>query len=127
MLRLHFRPVVSLAIALLMVLPTVLAAHHTYVTKYNSAEKRRLSGIVGSVSFGNPHIHFSLETANGTWSVETESIPVAKAKGLTGNLLKAGAKVTVTGWPARSGAAELGLNAITFTGGPTITMRGTAR
>lgn len=108
-------------------MPAAVRAHHTYVTKYNSAEMRRLSGTVTSVSFGNPHIHFVLETAKGTWSIETESIPVAKAKGLTGNLLKVGAKVAVTGWPARSGAAELGLSSITFSGGPTVKMRGTAR
>lgn len=102
-------------------------AHHTYVTKYNSADKVRLSGTVSSVSFSNPHIFFTLQTGKGSWTVETESIPVAKAKGLTANLLKDGAKVSVTGWPARSGAAELGLNTISFSGGPTILMRGTAR
>lgn len=113
--------------AALCFIPAAAIAHHTYVTKYNSAEKVRLSGTVASVSFGNPHIFFTLQTGKGSWRVETESIPVAKAKGLTAALLTDGAKVSVSGWPARSGAAELGLNSISFAGGPTITMRGTAR
>lgn len=105
----------------------IVLAHHTYVTKYDSAKLTKLSGTVDAVSFGNPHIFFDLETSNGTWRIETESLTVAKAKGLTATHLKAGAKATVTGWPARSGAAELGLSTIAFSGGPTVRMRGTAR
>jgi hypothetical protein len=102
-------------------------AHHTYVKKYDSAKKLTLSGTVENVRFSNPHIFFTLETAKGSWSIETESIAVAKAKGLTTAHLKSGAKATVTGWPARGGGAELGLATISFPGGPSVTMRGTAR
>lgn len=102
-------------------------AHHTYVKKYDSAKKLTLSGTIDDVRFTNPHIFFTLETAKGPWTIETESIAVAKAKGLTTTHLKSGAKATVTGWAARSGGAELGLATISFPGGPSVSMRGTAR
>lgn len=106
---------------------TASTAHHTYVKKYDSAKKLTLSGTVENVRFSNPHIFFTLETAKGSWTIETESIAVAKAKGLTTTHLKSGAKATVTGWAARGGGAELGLATISFPGGPSVSMRGTAR
>lgn len=102
-------------------------AHHTYVKKYDSSNKLSLSGTVENVRFSNPHIFFTLETAKGSWTIETESIAVAKAKGLSTAHLKSGAKATVTGRPARGGGAELGLATISFAGGPTVSMRRTAR
>ena len=102
-------------------------AHHTFVQKYDNAKVVKFSGTVASVSYQNPHIFFDVETGKGTWTVETEGIAAAKGRGLTANLLKTGAKVTVSGWPARDGTGALGLKTVTFAGGPSITMRSTAR
>mgnify|MGYP000041118360 CR=1 FL=1 len=102
-------------------------AHHSYVTKYDSAKLTRLTGTVGSVSYTNPHIFFQFEAGGTSWSVETESISVARANGLTEAILTGGAKATITGWPSREKSAELGLSTITFEGRSTITMRRTAR
>ncbi len=102
------------------------AAHHTYVTKYDSTKKMTLSGAISNVRYQNPHIFFELTAGGKTWRIETESLSVAKSSGLTEQLLVEGAKATVSGWPARSGAAELGLNAIQV-GGKSLTLRRTAR
>ncbi len=123
----RFSRVMSLLLTACTMFACVADAHHTYVTKYDSAKLITLSGTVGSVMFSNPHIFFELETASGTWTIETESLTVAKTKRLTTEHLKSGAKAKVTGWPARSGAQELGLSTISFSGGPTVHMRGTAR
>lgn len=118
-------------LALVAFLVTTLAApagaHHTFVTKYDNGKLIEIAGTVSSVSFTNPHIFFSVDAGATTWTVETESISVANAKGLKVSLLKAGAKVTVRGWRARNGSTAVGLKSITFAGGPTITMRGSAR
>ncbi len=116
-----------LATALILSATGIAFAHHTYVTKYHPSKKVTISGVVTSVSFFNPHVFFSVQTAKGTWTVESESISVTKSKGLTQNVLKVGARVTVTGWPARNGTARMGLNTINIHGGPTIKMRRTAR
>lgn len=103
-------------------------AHHSYVTKYDPKKSATIKGVVASVSYTNPHIFFSVQTSGGTWRVETESIPKARARGLTPALLKSGAKVRVSGWRARSGGGALGMRSVTFLGkGRTITMRRTPR
>jgi hypothetical protein len=128
-MRFHHQPMLRTALFAILTASAATAtlAHHTYVNKYDSSKKLTLSGTVESVSFSNPHIFFTLETAKGSWTVETESIPVVKAKGLTTAHLKSGAKATVTGWAARDGSAEMGLSTISFPGGPSIAIRGTAR
>jgi hypothetical protein len=118
----RLRRLTVLALALVALAPAA-GAHHTFVSKYDNAKLITVSGAVGSVSYSNPHIFFSV----GGWRVETESLSVATAKGLTKERLKEGVKVTVTGWRARDGSAEMGLHTIAFAGGPSITMRGTAR
>ncbi|MGL4398194.1 MAG: DUF6152 family protein [Hyphomicrobium sp.] len=102
------------------------SAHHTYVSKYDSARVISISGTISSVSYQNPHIHFTLETAKGSWVVETESISVARASGLTEEVLKAGAKATASGWPARAGGGALGLKSVSI-GGRSYVLRRTAR
>jgi Family of unknown function (DUF6152) len=102
------------------------AAHHTYVTKYDSSKKMTLSGTISNVRYQNPHIFFDLTTGGKTWTVETESLSVAKSSGLTEQLLVDGAKAAVSGWPARNGAAALGLNTIQV-GGKSLILRRTAR
>ncbi|MGQ0671343.1 MAG: DUF6152 family protein [Hyphomicrobium sp.] len=109
------------ATLLLAALPV--AAHHTFVSKYDNSKLITVAGTVDSVSFGNPHIFFSVSG----WTVETEGVAVANGKGLTRERLKEGAKVTVRGWKARDGSSAMGLQTITFAGGPSITMRGSAR
>lgn len=104
------------------------SAHHTFVTKYDSARQLTISGTIGNVRYSNPHIFFDVTGKNGsTWTVETEGILAARAKGLTEGLLKEGAQVTVTGWAGRDKSAEMGLKSITFSGGRSISMRNTAR
>lgn len=120
------RSVVSLVCTVPLLTATV-AAHHSYVSKYDGSRTIQLAGVIGSVSYANPHIFFDLDTANGTWRVETESIPAARGRGLTEERLRTGAAVVVTGWPARDKSGALGLGTIRFKNGPTIKMRGTAR
>jgi hypothetical protein len=123
------RPIlVSLfAVLLATVNSTTAPAHHTFVVKYDPAKLVTISGTITSVSYANPHIRFDVSTGSTTWTVETESISVAKARGITPAVLKEGAKVTVTGWRARDGSAEMGLNRISIAGGPSATLRRTAR
>jgi hypothetical protein len=116
-----------LGLGLLLVWAGAAAAHHTYVTKYDANKVVTLSGTVSNVRYANPHIFFDLASGAATWTIETESIPVAQANGLTESVLKDGAKVTVTGWAGRDNAPEMGLKSISFAGGKTITMRKTAR
>lgn len=115
--------ILALAVLPMAVLTSQVSAHHTFVSKYDSSKLVTVSGTVGSVSYSNPHIFFNV----GGWSVETESVSVATGKGLTKERLSDGATVTVHGWPARDGSAQMGLHSISFSGGPSMSMRGSAR
>lgn len=107
-------------------------AHHSYVTKYDPAKKVRLRGTITSVSYFNPHIFFTVTVPNrgggsSEWRIETESIQMTRARGLTQAKLKTGKKVMITGWRARSGGAELGLSTIKFATGGWINIRSRPR
>lgn len=101
------------------------SAHHSYVSKYDAKKKIKISGVITSVSFANPHIFFTVQASGSgaSWTVETESIPKVQAKGITRARLVEGARVVVTGWPARSGAGELGLSTIRIGRRGAVTIR----
>lgn len=123
-------PLLSIGLALTLcvaLLPHAACAHHTFVQHYDPQKLITISGTIGSVSFSNPHIHFTVTSTSGEWSVEAESISVANKLGLSQSVLKSGAKVTVTGWRARDGSSELGLRSIAIVGGPSVTIRKSAR
>jgi hypothetical protein len=115
-----------LAALIALALSTPVFAHHSYVSKYDGKKLIKLSGVISGVSYKNPHIFFTLSTASGSWTIETESISVARGAGLTEAVLKDGAQASVSGWPAKSGGGQLGLKSITI-GGRTMSLRGTAR
>jgi hypothetical protein len=115
----------ALASAALLVAPA--AAHHTFNVKYDGAKTVSVSGVITSMSYGNPHIEFTVDGGGKSWVIETEGPAKVQAKGLPNSVLKEGAKATVTGWPARDGSAQMGLKSITIKGGPSVTVRGTAR
>lgn len=122
----------GMALITLIALGSAAQAHHTYVTKYDPSRKMSLTGVITAVRYFNPHIFFDIrvESARGggaVWKVETESIPKARAKGLTKARLEIGARVTVTGWPARNGTPQLGLGSVRLPGGKRITIRTTPR
>ncbi len=123
------RPILVSLFAILVatVNSTTAPAHHTFVVKYDPAKLVTISGTITSVSYTNPHIHFDVSTGSATWTVETESISVARASGFTSAVLKEGAKVTVTGWRARDGSAAMGAQRVSIAGGPSATLRRTAR
>lgn len=122
MLRNRFLFILLLA-TLFAAAPHAAFAHHTFTVKYDASKTVRVSGVIGPVSYSNPHTTFTV----GGWSVETESPAALSAKGLTKNVLKEGAKVTVSGWPARDGSAQMGASSISIAGGPSATTRGSAR
>ena len=109
------------------------SAHHSYVTKYDPAKTITIKGRITSVSFYNPHIFFSMMVKNrhgggeSEWRIETESVQMVRARGLTEAKLKIGSTVMVSGWRARSGGAAVGLSRIKPAGGPWIVIRSRPR
>ena len=108
------------------------SAHHSYVTKYDPAKMVTIKGTVTSVRFHNPHIFFSIMVKNrgggeSEWRIETESVQMVRARGLTKAKLRIGSTVTLTGWRARNGGAEVGLARIKPAGSGWINIRSRPR
>lgn len=123
--------IVALIMAMAFITTGSALAHHSYVSQYDAKKRVTVQGVVQSVSYQNPHIFFDLTVADKsggstTWRVETESIPKARAKGLTENVLREGVTAKIMGWPARDGSAAIGLGTITI-GGKSMTIRSTPR
>lgn len=119
-------------ICLILTIGFTAQAHHSYVTKYDPAKKIRLRGTITSVNYFNPHIFFTVTVPNrgggeSDWRVETESIQLTRARGLTKAKLKVGRKVMLTGWRARSGGAEIGLSTMKFATSGWINIRSRPR
>lgn len=119
---------VALAVLIIAGAPEA-SAHHSYVTKYDPARMVTIKGTIISVSFHNPHIFFSIMVKNrggageSEWRIETESVQMVRARGLTKAKLRIGSTVTLTGWRARSGGAAVGLSRIKPAGSHWISIR----
>lgn len=103
-------------------------AHHSYVTKYDPKQKITFRGVITSVSYFNPHIFFTVSVKNRDggqteWRIETESVQMTRARGLTKAALVVGKHVMISGWRARTGGAELGMSGIKFAKGGWLNMR----
>ena len=112
MMRLPLR---YLAVTGALALPAAAAAHHGW--GWTEDTESRLSGTVQSISFGNPHMHLQLRTADGTWEVDLSPPIVAQGSGFGPSVAKAGDRVSITGHRARD------RNVRAFKG-ETITVRG---
>lgn len=109
-LQLHY-----LAIATALALPAAATAHHGW--GWTEDTESRLSGTIQSISFGNPHMHLQLRTADGTWEVDLSPPIVAQGSGFGPSVAKAGDQVSITGHRAR----DRGMRAFK---GETITVGG---
>ena len=93
--------------------PSVLLAHHGSSVVYDLLQSKTVTGVVTDFQFSNPHvlIFFEVEEPDGSktaWSAGlTSPNRLARSNGWTKNFFKPGDQVTVTGAPARSGAASL--------------------
>ena len=85
-------------------------AHHSFAAEYDGDKFSTFKGVVARIEWQNPHFHFYLDVTNDRGQVEQW-----KFEGFPPNMLvrqgwkkdvslKAGDKVTVTGWLARDGS-----------------------
>ena len=90
----------SFAVAAALALPAAALAHHGW--GWTEEEESRLSGTIEQISFGNPHMHLRVKTAQGaSWEVDLSPPIVAQRSGFGPAAAKAGDKVALTGHRAR--------------------------
>jgi hypothetical protein len=84
-----------------------LLAHHSILKEYDSAKTLTLKGVITSVEWVNPHVHFFIDVEeNGrtvNWKVELGAPNSLVKTGLPRNALKPSDEVSTDVWIARDG------------------------
>lgn len=96
-------------------------AHHGW-SSYDATKTITTATRLQSVEWRNPHAAAKVEYEGQTWDVILAPISRMEARGLTRDMLKDGAKVTLEGYPRSDGTPEMRLERITV-GGKTVELR----
>lgn len=101
--------------------PGLVFAHHGW-SEYDSSKALKLTGKVVASGYEHPHGHVRLEAPGKTWRVVLAPPSRMERRGLEKGALKAGATVTVEGYPNRDKPEELRAARISVNG-KTIELR----
>ncbi|MCX8003800.1 MAG: DUF6152 family protein [Burkholderiaceae bacterium] len=96
-------------------------AHHGW-SAYDAEKTLTLTGTIVASSYEHPHAFLRLQTAEKTWLVILAPPFRMESRGLSRDLLKPGARVTVVGYPHRTDAVEMRAERLTV-GDKTIELR----
>lgn len=118
-------PVKAMVIAALLLSSAGASAHHSFAAFFDSNRIVTVKGTVTQYAFKNPHGTITLNgQAEGgpmqEWRVETTAPVVLMRRGWSRNSLKAGDKVTVSGWLSRDGKSYLRLRQATHADGRAV-------
>jgi hypothetical protein len=97
-----------LLLCLFVGLPAAAAAHHSVSAWFDRDGRQEVEGVVTEIRWENPHVRWFMRAptaggADGIWEIETLSVSGISRWGITGELLRVGDRVRVSGWPSRRG------------------------
>lgn len=114
---------------LLLALPLLVIAHHNPIA-YDGKIEVKISGIVTSAYFGNPHSRYQIDVTNENgevekWLLMTEDPKDARNLGFEDEIknIKKGDPITVVGWPHRSKKREIRGHQLHYPDGTVVMMR----
>lgn len=89
-------------------------AHHGWSGYHEEAQK--LSGVIEESTYGNPHGSIRLKTAEKSWLVVLAPPGRMTNRGLTPEMIKVGARVSVEGYQNKTDESEMRAERITADG-----------
>lgn len=113
MMCMSHRLVSRLTVVFALSFSTAALAHHGW-TLYDQKKTLTFDGTITKYTYGNPHGTASLEVDGKTWHVVLAPPSRMKARGLSEEMLAAGTKARVVGYPHRKHAAEMRAERITI-------------
>jgi hypothetical protein len=103
------------AATLLLIAAATTFAHHGW-GGYDNTKPLNLTGVIRESSYEHPHGTIKLSVENKTWEVVLAPPSRMQVRGLTKEMLTAGTKATVAGYPHRNDPAEMRAERITIEG-----------
>ena len=91
------------------------AAHHGW-SGYDASQVLTLSGVIRESGYEHPHGHLRLEVPGKTWQVVLAPPSRMERRGLPADALRAGATVSVVGYPSRTDPEEMRAERISVDG-----------
>jgi hypothetical protein len=99
--------------------PSPLAAHHSFFAEFDEKRPVKLTGTISKVEWENPHVWYYLDVkgADGkvtTWGFSMNAPGQLMRSGLTKDMLKLGALISVEGFRAKDGSNNANSQRITL-------------
>jgi hypothetical protein len=99
---------------------TASLAHHSFSAEFDVGRPVEITGTVTEIEWTNPHAWVHLETVDGDgnreqWAVELLGINALVRSGMSPRNVKAGDRLTVTGFGARNGTNTANASSVTRT------------
>ena len=106
----RYQSIILLAVSLTWIAP--IHAHHNGAAHYDLTKISQVEGVVTKFKFINPHARFYFDVTNESgetekWMAEGDGASVLGRRGWTGDELKPGDRVKVTGNPSRNGSPKI--------------------
>jgi hypothetical protein len=116
------KTLIALVIAIVILIPVSLAAHHAFAAEFDRAKPVKVQGSVVKVEWTNPHIWIYIDAkddkgAVAHWQCEGGSPNTLTRQGWTKESLKQGDQVTIDGYRAKDGSNTCNSSSVTLAGG----------
>lgn len=111
-----------LAGILVLAMPLVSLAHHSFAVHYDGSRVISVTGVVEEFRFRNPHgmIVLNVTSADGvtgSWKIETNSPNILRRRGWTPESIAPGDEVVIEGFPANDGSNSMRVYRVRFADG----------
>ena len=98
--------------------------HHTFGYVYNTSRYQEIEGEVIFVRWESPHILFNVRTDDGeVWEIESNSPGGMERREITREVISAGNRFKLAGFPARNGDRGMHASNILLSDGREVVLR----
>jgi hypothetical protein len=107
---------------LIVLAPAALLAHHAYTAVFDTSKPVKLTGVLTSLEWSNPHIWIYLDVKDDqgkvtNWGFSASPPGMLVRRGITKNSLKTGEVLTISGHRAKDGSNNASGNIVKFADG----------
>ena len=111
--------------SMVLLVPVVALAHHSYTAEFDTTKPIKLSGVLTRVEWANPHIWLYLDVKDEsgnvtTWNLELASPNVLTRQGWTRHSLNVGDQIIVEGAQAKDGSQMANARTVTLADGKKV-------